>query len=98
MEPMKPMEPMEPMRGTAPWWPEDLGQPSTAGGQNDMRYAYFADSRRLAVSRGGAVTVDDVADHEISGVSQQQGGDRSDIVFTSQHGEIPLSRLKVVGP
>jgi hypothetical protein len=70
MEPMKPMESMKPLRETAPWWPEGLGQPTTAGGQDDLRYAYFASCRRLAVSRRGEVTVYDTAEHEISDVSR----------------------------
>jgi hypothetical protein len=95
MEPMKPMEPMRPMD---PWWPRELGQPNSAGSQNDLRYAYFAGCRRLVVSRGGNVTVYDTADHSIGGVSQQQGGSRGDVIFTSQHGPVALSDLKVVGP
>src|SRR5256885_9332103 len=56
------------------WWPAELGQPSSSGGQNDSRYAYFPGARRLAVSRGGQVTVYDTLDHSIGGVQQQQGG------------------------
>ena len=80
------------------WWPKELGQPDTAGGQNDLRYAYFADKHRLAISRGGKVTLYDTADHQIGGVSQQQVGSRGDVAFTSQHGNVTLSELKVVGP
>ena len=97
MEPMKPMKPMEPMRAPAAWWPAELGHPSTLGGQNDMRYAYFPSKRRLAIFEAGKVTLYDTADHQIGGVSQQQsGGGRSEVVFTSQHGKIPLAKLKVV--
>ncbi len=56
----------------AHWWPEDLGQPSASGAQNDMRYACFPDARRLAVMRDGTVRVYDTGDHRISGFSQQQ--------------------------
>src|SRR3954470_19888537 len=31
------------------WWPASLGSPDAGGGQNDVRYAWFARSRRLAV-------------------------------------------------
>jgi hypothetical protein len=93
---MEPMKPMEPMRGMEPWWPADLGQPNTSGAQNDLRYAYFAGPRRLAISRGGKVTIYDTADHKIGGVSQQQGGSRGDVSFTSQHGDVSLSDLKEV--
>src|SRR5213595_3443371 len=26
------------------WWPPGLGRPSTTGGQNDLRYAFFPDT------------------------------------------------------
>src|SRR4051794_15304662 len=96
MEPMKPMEPMEPMKGPGRWWPEGLGQPTTSGGQDDLKYAYFADRRRLAVSRGSEVTLYDTGDQEIRGVSQQQGGKQGDVVFSSKDGEVPLGDLKVI--
>ncbi|GJD50074.1 hypothetical protein OPKNFCMD_2810 [Methylobacterium crusticola] len=77
------------------WWPEGLGEPATAGAQNDARYAYFPETRRLAVERGGRLTLYDTADHRIGGVSQQQGPDRS-LGFTSQHGPVRLEDLAVV--
>ena len=96
MEPMKPMEPMEPMKGQEPWWPEALGQPSTAGSEDDLRYAYFADGHRLAVSRCGGVTIYDTAGHEITGVSQHRGGGEGQISFSSPMGDVPISSLKKV--
>jgi hypothetical protein len=105
MEPMKPMRPMEPMKpmeplfkGGNPWWPADLGEPALAGGQNDLRYAYFPGKRRLAVSRGGRVELYDTGEHDITGVSQQQSGGAggADPVFSSQHGRVELSRLRRV--
>ena len=106
MKPMKPMEPMEPMRplpfldpgssGERPWWPLKLGTPEAAGGQNDVRYAYFRDEKRLAVDRAGTITVYDTADHDIRGVSQQQAGGRSDLLFTSQRGTVDVDKLKVL--
>ena len=79
------------------WWPAELGQPSTAGSQNTMRYAIFPASRRLAIETGGRVTLYDTGDHLLSGVSQQQGVDQS-LAFTSQHGRVPLPGLPVVEP
>ena len=97
MEPMKPMKPMEPMKPITPWWPESLGQPETSGGQNDIRYAYFAGPRRMAISRGGKVTLYDTGEYEVSGVQQKrQGGKSSDLTFSGQDGPVPLSELKVV--
>lgn len=79
------------------WWPADLGVPSSTGAQNDMRYAWFPGSRRIAVQRDGEVRVYDSGDHSISGFSQQQGGDRS-LTFMSQSGLVRLSDLALVSP
>jgi hypothetical protein len=79
------------------WWPDGLGKVASLGSQNDLQYAYFPSSHRLAINQGGRVTVYDTADHNISGVSQQQSGDQS-LTFTSQHGVVRLRDLKVAGP
>ena len=50
--------------------PAGLGTPATAGAQNQMRYAYFPSTSRLAIQIGGVVTLYDTADHSITGVSQ----------------------------
>ena len=80
---------------TANWWPSELGSPNASGSQNNMRYAYFAGSRRLAVDAGGSVWVYDTQDHQIGGFSQQQGNNNS-ITFSSQFGTVNLSSLPVV--
>ena len=79
----------------AEWWPKELGTPSAVGSQNSLRYAYFADSHRLAVSTGGAAWVYDTLDHRIGGFGQQQGGGQS-ITFSSQYGTVNLSSLPIV--
>ena len=79
----------------ANWWPTDLGSPSATGSQNNVRYAYFSGSRRLAVMTGGDVWVYDTLDHQIGGFSQQQGQGGS-ITFSSQYGTVNLSTLPVV--
>jgi hypothetical protein len=79
------------------WWPADLGDPASTGAQNDLRYAWFPASRRVAIQRDGEVRVYDSGDHSISGFSQQQGGDRS-LTFTSQFGTVRLSELALVSP
>ena len=99
MEPMKPMKPMAPMKAMAggeKWWPDDLGQPSTSGSQNDMRYAFFPDKNRLLIQDNGKLTTYDTADHRISGVSQQQSHGRH-LAFTSQNGTVDLNDLTKVG-
>ncbi len=77
------------------WWPPELGAPSATGSQNNVKYAYFASARRLAVDAGGEVWVYDTQDHQIGGFSQQQGGGSS-IAFTSQYGTVNLASLPVV--
>ncbi len=98
---MKPMKPMTPMRGYGAqerWWPENLGDaPNSAGGQNEMRYAYFADEKRLAVDEGGGkVTVYDTAGHKVSGVQQHQSGGSKKLVISSEQGEMDLGSLEQV--
>ncbi|ACK49594.1 conserved hypothetical protein [Methylocella silvestris BL2] len=78
------------------WWPADLGQPSSSGSQNDLQYAFFPGARRLAIRKGERITVYDSGDHNISGVSQQQGGDQT-LTFSSQYGAVRLGDLKIVG-
>ena len=96
MKPMSPMNAMEPMKEPARWWPEELGeQPSSAGGQNEMRYAFFGDQQRLAVETGdGKVQVYETEDHRISGVQQHESGGGRKVTFTSQKGEVDLATLK----
>ncbi|MDM0002761.1 hypothetical protein QTI24_29490 [Variovorax sp. J22P240] len=95
MEPMKPMQPMAPMTPMekAAWWPPGLGSPATVGAQDDWRYAFFPDERRLVVEHSGKVTQYDTGDHAIVGVSQRQGGSGAGLVFTSQHGLVTLAML-----
>lgn len=77
------------------WWPQDLGAPNATGSQNNARYAYFGNARRLAVETNGQVWVYDTGDHQIGGFSQQQGSGGA-ILFTSQYGTVNLASLPVV--
>jgi hypothetical protein len=80
-------------RNSNQWWPGDLGSPSSSGAQNNIRYAVFP--QRLAVELNGQVTVYDTLNHQISGVSQQQGGDTS-LSFSSQFGTVAVNSLPLV--
>lgn len=92
MEPMKPMAPM----GSGPkWWPDDLGQSGSSGGQNDVQYAFFPDEHWLAIQKEGKVTIFDSSDHQISGVQQQQRS-RSSLAFSSQKCDMSLDELAEV--
>ena len=77
------------------WWPSDLRWPNSTGAQNGVRYAHFAQARRLAIELNGRVTVYDALDHNIGGFSQQQsyGGTLS---FNSQYGLIDVASLPVI--
>ncbi len=83
--------------GGSAWWPTELGSSASTGAQNDLRYAYFPETRRLAIDVGGRTTVYDTGPHQIGGVSQQQGGDQS-LTFTSQFGLVRVADLPVVTP
>jgi hypothetical protein len=98
MSPMSPMTPMQPMKAPEAWWPEGLGKnPNSAGGQNETRYAFFGDQKRLAVDLGdGKVRVNNTGDHRISGVQQHQSRGLRKVTFTSQHGDVDLEKLKFV--
>jgi hypothetical protein len=93
--PMEPMKPMEPMSGGDKWWPDDLGQPSSSGSQNRLRYAFFPETRRLLIEQDGKRTTYDSGNHQISGV--QQSGDAAAPEFTSQNGVVRISDLKKIG-
>jgi hypothetical protein len=81
-------------RGTVSrnWWPSNLGTPSSAGAQNNMRYACFPDIHRLAIERDGQVTIYDTGAHRLSGFSQQQSS-RQTLTFTSQDGPVRIEDL-----
>jgi hypothetical protein len=79
------------------WWPPDLGVPSAAGGQNDVRYAFFPGTRRLAIQIGGVARIFDTGEHHIGGVQQQQGGGYGSVSFTSQFGTFGVASLRDLG-
>ena len=83
---------------SANWWPANLGVPSAAGGQNDVRYAIFPSTRRLAIQINGVTKVFDTGEHHIGGVQQQQqGGGYGSVGFTSQLGTFGVSSLSELG-
>ncbi len=81
--------------GHGNWWPAELGVPASTGTQNNIRYAYFPSSCRLAIEINGHITVYSTQDHQISGVSQQQSTDAS-LTFTSQYGLVRVENLPVI--
>src|SRR6201988_853551 len=83
---------------SANWWPANLGVPSAVGGQNNVRYAIFPSTRRLAIQIDGVTKVFDTGEHHIAGVQQQQqGGGYGSLSFTSQFGTFDVSSLAELG-
>lgn len=82
-------------------WPDWLGQPASSGGQNQARYAYFPQARRIAYDFGDGrpVTLLDTGDHQIGGFSQQQSGMGDPFMgvsVSSQFGQFALASFPVV--
>lgn len=77
------------------WWPEGLPCPSSTGSQNNVRYAYFASLRQLAIELNGHVTLYDTLDHQIGGFSQQQSVGGA-ITFNSQYGLVDVNSLSII--
>ena len=77
------------------WWPTGLQFPNSTGSQNNMRYAYFATIRRLAIQLNGRVTLYDTLDHQITGFSQQQSASGT-VTFSSQYGLVDVNNLPVI--
>lgn len=85
----------------ASWWPDWLGFPSSTGGQNQARYAYFPQARRLAFDFGDGrpPVLLDTGDHQIGGFSQQQSGPGDPFLgvsVSSQFGQFALSSFPQV--
>ena len=77
------------------WWPAGLGDPASVGAQNDMRYAFFPQARRVAIQQGGRLRIYDSGEHRLSGFSQQQSRDQS-LTFNSQSGVVSVADLAEV--
>jgi hypothetical protein len=80
---------------TSDWWPAGLGTPGSVGAQNDLRYAVFPGTRRLAIKDGHHIDVYDTGDHQIFGVAQSQSTDQT-LTFTSQTGLVRITDLPKV--
>ena len=83
----------EGQRGGGTGWPADLGHPSSTGSQNGLRYAYFPESRRLAIESGAGVALYDTGEHQISGVSQSNGA----LSFSGPQGAVAVEHLRRIG-
>jgi hypothetical protein len=80
----------------ADWWPAALGTPGAVGAQNDLRYAVFPGTGRLAINDQGAISIYDTGHHRIFGVAQGQSAEQT-LTFTSQDGLVRVADLPRVG-
>ena len=78
------------------WYPTELGSPDASGGQNEMRYAYFANAHRLVIEVNGYQTIYDTGNYAIGGVSQQQSNGVQELTFTTPHATIQINVLKII--
>ena len=71
---------------------------SSAGSQNGVRYAYYADKHRLEIERDGATKTYDTAGQDITGVAQSQGtGEPQTLRFSTTDGKtVSVDDLKPV--
>ena len=97
MTPLKPMESMKPMQEISPlsergWWPEEFGKPSSAGSQNDLRYAFFPQQRRLVIERQRELCIYDSGGYDINGISQSSGQEHA-VRFTTNGRDVALDAL-----
>jgi hypothetical protein len=92
MEPLRPMKPMRPLTLPSRWWSEELGDPSSSGAQNGVRYAFFGDKNLLLIERGGKLQRFRTGEHRLIGISQASG--REELTFTSEHGPVNLEDLE----
>jgi len=76
-------------------WPSVFGAPTSSGSQNNFKYAYFGPVRRLVIEEDGKRSIYDTKHHQISGISQQQGSNKS-YQFTSQDGPVDLANLSLI--
>jgi len=82
-------------RQPSDWWPMNLRTPSAVGAQNDLQYAVFRGTRRLAIKDGEHVEIYDTGNHRIFGVAQAQSIDQT-LTFTSQDGLVRVKDLSKV--
>jgi hypothetical protein len=77
------------------WWPPTLRRPSTSGAHGTLKFAFFADKRRLLVESGELLLLFDSGAHQICEVEEQLGQEPG-LAFTSQNGRHPIGDLRLI--
>lgn len=70
------------------------GAAAASGAQNDLKYAYYPEARRLVIEDAQGLQVYDTGTHQIQGVSQQSG--QGVPRFQTAHGAVELTQLRRV--
>jgi hypothetical protein len=77
------------------WWPPNLRRPSTSGTHGTLKFAFFADKRRLLVESGELLLLFDCGTHQICEVAELFGQDPG-LAFISQNGRHPIGDLRLI--
>jgi hypothetical protein len=80
--------------GCLPWLPSLLRRPSVSGATGDVKFAFFADKRRLLLEHAGQWMLYDCGVHWIKGVSILPNADLSSMVLLSQRGDLCIEALR----
>ncbi|MDQ7026023.1 MAG: hypothetical protein Q9P01_01710 [Anaerolineae bacterium] len=79
------------------WWPEHYGQdPEKTGNVTGMRFAYFAQQRRLILSQGLRNRIFDTGDYNVQNVVAGQESGFFNLIVLTIEGDIQLADLPEV--
>jgi hypothetical protein len=77
------------------WPPGNLRRPTISGANGTLKFAFFADKRRLLVESEGTLQIFDCGMHQIREVGEILG-ERPALEFISQDGRHPICELKLL--
>ena len=80
---------------SASWPPPQLRRPTSSGTHGNVKFAFFADKKRLLIETDGALQIFDSGAHQIREVDEP-GGERPTVEFISQNGRHPICELRLL--
>jgi hypothetical protein len=80
---------------TGLWPPTSLRRPTISGAHGTLKFAFFADKRRLLIESEGSLQIFDCGAHQIREVDEIVG-ERPTLEFISQNGRHPICELKLI--
>jgi hypothetical protein len=78
----------------ASWSPSNLRTPTISGARGGLKFAFFAEKRRLLVENDGNLQLFDSGAHQIHEVGEMV--DHPTLEFISQSGRHPIGALKLI--